>query len=171
MFYVEVKWLLVVLKVFSNQVLHAYVWFSFFLRLQPTALTQPWRSCRAGDGISELKLNENLRWGNINHFIQLSSWRTWGVWTKRTARCWACTPRDLTVPGFGTSEQTDINLSSKEECGGNVQLVKEERRNSGLAACVAWILNSQLSVWVHMSCRGNFPPSLVNDFSLNQHTV
>lgn len=36
--------------------------------------------------ISELKLNGNLRWGNINHFIQLSSWRTCGVWTKRTTR-------------------------------------------------------------------------------------
>lgn len=96
MFYVEVKWLLVVLKVLSNQVLHAYVWFSFFLRSQQWRVfswlrwwergLQPWRSCRAGHRISELKLNGNLRWGNINHFIQLSSWRTCGVWTKRTTR-------------------------------------------------------------------------------------
>lgn len=74
----------------------AYVWFSFFLRSQQWRVfswlcwsergLQPWRSYRAGDRISELQLNGKLRWGNINHFFQLSSWRTWGVWTKRTAR-------------------------------------------------------------------------------------
>lgn len=190
MFYVEVKWLLVVLKVLSNQVLHAYVWFSFFLRSEQWRVfswlcwseqgLQPWRSYRAGDRISELQLNGKLRWRNINHFFQLSSWRTWGVWTKRTARLqWNVA--EPALPGIWSYLVS--GLLGKQiwiwAVRRNVEGMYGLWRKSGgilvwllgKTDCVAWILNSQLSEWVHMSCWGNFPPSLVLDFSLNQHTV